>query len=207
MCFVNDSPWNGQGIGEHCLSGIDRMIYQHSVYSNNVFISLSQGCDFWYQVSHCTLLATFRGNGNDFSDVFLPKDARIIMTTSLWNSNILLFCFCIVWKKVPCICHWSVYRPFKERPPPFLWLNTNSICAHKLIEQINTNHLLVAVLKRFWHWYMNPFLGWLWPPLSCADWITGNIVGSTSHSFVIQPRHYQIFTIGRKIIGSSGFLC
>ena len=110
-------------------------------------------------------------------------------------------------KKVPCIFHWIVYSPCKESPPSFLWPNANSICGHKLIKQINTTHLLVAILIRFWHWYINTFLGWPWPPLSCADRIAGNIVGGTSKKLVNQPRHYQILTIGSKIKGSSSFLC
>ena len=100
---------------------------------------------------------------------------------------------------VPYICHSSVYRPFKERSPLFLWPNAESKCGH--------THLLLVVVKRLRHWYISSFLGWLWPPFSCADRITGNIVGGTSNNFVIQLRHYQIFTIGSKIIGSSGFLC
>ena len=32
-------------------------------------------------VSRFTLLGTFRGNASDLADLFLPKDARIVMTT------------------------------------------------------------------------------------------------------------------------------
>ena len=33
-----------------------------------------------------TFLATICGHASDFAGLFLPKDARIVMTTSLWNS-------------------------------------------------------------------------------------------------------------------------
>ena len=52
-----------------------------------------------------------------------------------------------------------------------------------MIKQINNINLLILVLKRFEHWYINSFLGWLWTPMSCADRITGNIVGCTSNKF------------------------
>ena len=127
----------------------------------------------WFLVSSFSLLETFRGNATDFASLFLSEDARIVMTISLWNSDIPIFLLYSA-KKVPCICHWRVCRPSKERPPPFFWLNTNSVCGHKFIEQINTTHLLVAVLRRFQHWYINSFLDSLWPPLSRAIRITGN---------------------------------
>ena len=154
----------------------------------------------WFLVSGFTLFATFRGNASDFVGLFLQKNARIVMATSLWNPNIPFLLLLYSAKKVPCICHWNVYCPCKERQTPFLWPNANSICGHKLIEQINTTHLLDVILKRFWDWCINSFFGWLWPPLSCADSIAGNIVGGTSNNFVIQPRHYQLFTIGSKRI-------
>ena len=53
----------------------------------------------WFLVSSFTFLATFRGNTSDFAGLFLPKDVRIAMTTSLWNFNIPIFCFCTVWKR------------------------------------------------------------------------------------------------------------
>ena len=53
MCFKNDSLWNSQGVRQHWISSIDRLIYHHSVYSDNILMCLSQGCDFWYQASHC----------------------------------------------------------------------------------------------------------------------------------------------------------
>ena len=53
----------------------------------------------WFLISSFILLPTFRGNANDFTGLFLPVDARIVMTTSLWNSNIPIFCFCTVRKK------------------------------------------------------------------------------------------------------------
>ena len=153
---MNDSPWNSQGVGQYCISGIDRLIYHRSLYSNNIFICLSQGCDFWYQASHCllhfvetpvTLQAYF------FQE--LPELSWQPFFGTLTYHFLLLYSA----KKFPCICHWSVCRPCKERPPPFLWPNPNSICGHKLIEQINTTHLLVAVLKLFRHWCIHPFLG------------------------------------------------
>ena len=39
------------------------------------------------------------GNASDFAGLFLLKDSRIVITTSLWNSNILFFCFCTVRKR------------------------------------------------------------------------------------------------------------
>ena len=157
----------------------------------------------WYLVSSFTLYATFYGNSFDFSDFFLPKDTRIVMTTSPWNSNISIFCFCTVKKRF----HAFFIKVFTAKSHSYFFdLCVDSICGHKLIEQIHTNHLLVAVLKRFWHWKINSFLGWLWPPLSCAEKIAGNIVGGATNNFVIQPRHCQNFTIGIKIIKSSGFL-
>ena len=53
----------------------------------------------WFLVSSFTLLATFRGNASDFAGLFLLKDSKIVITTSLWNSNILFFCFCTVRKR------------------------------------------------------------------------------------------------------------
>ena len=50
---MNDNPWNSQGVGQDCISGIDRLIFLHNVYRDNTLICLSQGCDFWYQASHC----------------------------------------------------------------------------------------------------------------------------------------------------------
>ena len=128
------------------------------------------------------------------------------MRTSLWIFNIP-FLASVQCEKGSMHFPLNRYSPCKESPPSFLWPNANSICGHKLIKQINTTHLLVAILIRFWHWYINTFLGWPWPPLSCADRIAGNIVGGTSKKLVNQPRHYQIFTIGSKIKGSSSFLC
>ena len=135
-------------------------------------------------------------------DLVFPKNGIIVMTTSLWNSNIPILCFCTMQKSFH-----AFYCPYKERPPPSCWPNANSICWHKLIEQISITHLFVLVLKRFQNWYINSFLGWLWPLLICADRITADIVGGTSNNCVIQPRHYQIFTFGSKIVGSSRFLC
>ena len=51
----------------------------------------------WFLVSSFTWLATF--DGNAFAGLFLPKDARIVMKNSLWNSNIPIFCFCTVRKR------------------------------------------------------------------------------------------------------------
>ena len=51
--FMNDSPLSNQGVGQHCISGIYRLIYQHRVYSDNNLMCFSQGCDCWYQASHC----------------------------------------------------------------------------------------------------------------------------------------------------------
>ena len=45
LCFMNDSPWNSQGV--------DRLIYHQSVYAHDILMCLSKVCDFWYQVSHC----------------------------------------------------------------------------------------------------------------------------------------------------------
>ena len=50
---MNDSPWKSQSVGQHCISGIDILIYHHSVYSDNILMCLSKECDFWYQASHC----------------------------------------------------------------------------------------------------------------------------------------------------------
>ena len=65
------------------ISGIDRLIYHHSVYSDNILMCLSQGCDFWYQASYC-----------------LQNFVEMPVTTSLWNSNIPIFCFCTVRKRL-----------------------------------------------------------------------------------------------------------
>ena len=45
----------------------------------------------WFLVSSFTLHA--------FAGLFLPKDARIVMANSQWNSNIPIFCFCTVRKR------------------------------------------------------------------------------------------------------------
>ena len=45
-----------------------------------------------------TLLATFRGNSSNFAGLFIPKDTRFVMTTSLSNTNIPISCFCTVQK-------------------------------------------------------------------------------------------------------------
>ena len=171
MCFINHSTWHSQGVGQHCLSGKDRLIYQHSAFSNNILMSLSQVCAFWYQASHCL---------KHFGEMLLTLQAYFFqkMPELSWQSlfGLLTYLFFLLYsaKKVPCICHWRVYRPSKERPPSFVWLNANSVCGHEFIKQINTTHLLVVVLRKFQHWYINSFLDSLWPPLSCAIRITGN---------------------------------
>ena len=48
---MNDRPWNGQDVGQLCISGIDRLIY--NIYSDNILMCLSQKGDFWCKVSHC----------------------------------------------------------------------------------------------------------------------------------------------------------
>ena len=50
---MNGSPWNSQGVGQHCISCKNRLIYHHSVYSDKKRFCFSQGCDFWYEASHC----------------------------------------------------------------------------------------------------------------------------------------------------------
>ena len=50
---MNDSLSNSQGVGQDYIFGIDRLIYHHSVYSDNILMRLLKGCDFWYQASHC----------------------------------------------------------------------------------------------------------------------------------------------------------
>ena len=200
---MNYSPWKSQSVGQHCISGIDILIYHHSVYSDNILMCLSKECDFWYQASHC--LQHFMETPVALQAYFFQKMPELswqpllgILTYQLLTS--------VQWGKG--YVHLSLkHLPPTQRPSPFLWPNANSICGHKLIKQINTTHLLVEALKRFQHWYINSFLGWFWPSLSCADRITSNIVGGTSNNFVIQSRNYQIFAIGSKIIGSSGFLC
>ena len=171
LCFMNDSLWNSQGVGQHCISYIDRLIYHHSVYSNNILMCLSQGCEFWYQASHCLqhfveMLVTVQA-------YFLQKMPELSWQL-LFGTVTYKFFASIQCKKVPYVFHWSVNRSCKERPPPFLWPNANSTCEHKLIEQTNTTHLLVVVLKRIRNWYINSFLDWLWPPFSCANKIIGN---------------------------------
>ena len=99
----------------------------------------------WFLVSSFILLATFPGNASDFAGLSDSKIARIVMVTSVWNSNIPIFCFCTVGKR------FHVYGPCKERPPPLLWSNANSVCGHKLIEQISLTYFLVAGLKGFWN--------------------------------------------------------
>ena len=67
-----------------------------------------------------------------------------------------------------------------------------------------TNELVID-LRGFWHGYINFFLGWHGPTLSCADRIVCNIVGGLSHKFVMEPGHNQA-TINSKIIRSSTVL-
>ena len=180
---MNDSLWKSQGVERHCISGIDRLIYQHSVYSDNILMCLSQECDFWYQASH--YLQHFAETPVTLQPYYFQKMPEFSWQPLFGTLTYQLFA------SVQCekgSIHLPFYHPCKERPPPFLWPNSNCIYGHKLIEHINTTHLLVVLLKRFRRWYISSFLGWLWPPLSCADRITGNIVGS-------------------KIIGSFGFLC
>ena len=62
---MNDSPWNSQEVGQHYISGIDKLIYYHSFYSGNILMCLSRECGFWYQASHCLqqfveMLVTFQ---------------------------------------------------------------------------------------------------------------------------------------------------
>ena len=162
MCFTKDSSWNGQGVRQNCISGIDRLIYQHIVYSDNIW------CAF-HKVVVLVLSFTL------FATLFL---SRLISSKRCQNchNNLSYQLFASVQcVKVPCIFHWSVYHPCKGRVLPFLWPNANSICGHKLIEQIKPPFFFFfLVLERFQHWYINLFLGWLWPPLHCADRITGN---------------------------------
>ena len=201
---MNGSLWNSQGVGQHCISCKNRLIYHHSVYSDNILLCFSQGCDFWYEASHC--LQHIVETPVTLQDYFFQK-MPVLSWQTLFGTLTCQFLLLYSAKKVPCIYHGSVYHSCKESPPPFLWPNVNSLHGHKLIKQINTTHLLVAVLKRFRHWYTISFLGWLWSTLSFADRITGNIIGGTSNNYVIQRSFYQIFTIGNKITGSSRFLC
>ena len=115
---MNDSPWNSQGVGQYYISGIDRLIYHHSVYSDNILMCLSQGWDFRYQASHCW-------------QHFVKTPVTLQAYSIFLNSNIPIFCSCV--EKVLCICNWSVYCPSKKRPPPFHSPNANSLCGHKLI--------------------------------------------------------------------------
>ena len=49
---MNDNPWNNQGVGQHCISGIYRLVYHHSVYSDHNSMCFSQERDCWYQALH-----------------------------------------------------------------------------------------------------------------------------------------------------------
>ena len=199
-----DSPWNSQRVGQHCIPDIVRLIYHHIVYSGNILMWLSERCDCWYQSSHC--LQHFVETTVTLQAYFFQKMPELswkpFFGTSTYQSLLL-----------PSAGKGSTHLPLKhlrlmqKRAPPFLWPNVNSISGHKLIDKINTTHLLVAVLRRFQLWHINSFLGLFWPLLSCADRIRGYIVGGTSNNFVIQPRPYQTFTNDSKIIRSSGFLC
>ena len=202
---MNDSHWNSQGVRQHCISGIYRLINHHSVYSDNILMCLSQGWDFWYQASHC--LQHFVETPVTLQAYFFQKMPELSWQPLSGTRTYQFFASVQCEKGSMHLSLKRLYHPCKERLPPFLWPNANSVWEHKLIEQIDTTHLLVVILKRLWHWYINSFLGWLWLPLSCVDRTTGNIVGGTSSNFVIQSRHNQICTIDIKIIRSSGFLC
>ena len=196
---MNDSSWKSQGVGQHCIAGIDRLIYHHNVYRDNIVMCLSQRYDSWYQASHC--LQHFVETPVTFQAYFFQKMPKLSWQPLFGTLTYQFF--------APVQCQkGSMHLPLKRlppiprRPPAFLWPNANATCGHKLIEQINTIHWLVAALKIFLHWHINLFLGWHWPQLSFSDRITGNIVGGTSNNFNIEPRHYQIFAIDSKIVGS-----
>ena len=180
---MNNSPWNSQGVEQDGISGIDRLIYHHSVYSDNILRCLSRGCDFWYQASHC--LQHFVETPVTLQACFFQKKPELSWQPLLGTLTYKFFAS-LQCEKGSLICYWSVYYQCKGSLPLFLWHNVSFICEHKLIQQTNTTHLLVVVLKRIWRWYANLFLGWLWPPLSCSDRITGKIVDGTSSNFVIQ---------------------
>ena len=76
---------------------IIRVIYQHSVYSDNILMCLSKRCDFWYQASHW--LQHFLETTVTLLVYFFQKYAKIVVTNSFWNSKIPIFCFCTVRKR------------------------------------------------------------------------------------------------------------
>ena len=75
ISFVNDSPWNSQGVGQHCISGIERLTYHHSGYRPTKldvpFTSM------WFLVSSFTLLATFPETPVTFQAYFFQKNSEL----------------------------------------------------------------------------------------------------------------------------------
>ena len=160
-----------------------------------IFWCASQGYDLWCQASHC--LQHFVETPVTLLAYFFQKLPELLWHPLFGALTYHFSCFCTVRKKFHPFAIEAFTAHAKEGQHHFFDL---------MIEQINTTHLLVVILKRFRDWYINWFFGWLSPPFSCADSIAGNIVGGTSNNFGIQPRHYQLFMISRNIIGSSGFL-
>ena len=146
MRFISNGLWNNQGTGKLCICGIDRLIYHHSVYSNNILMCLLQGCYFWYQSSHC--LQHFVETPVTLQVYFFQKIPELSWQTLL--GTLTYKCFA----SVQCE-KGSMHLPLKRLPPmqrktiTILWLTANSILGHKLIEKINTIHFLVVALKRF----------------------------------------------------------
>ena len=124
-------------VGQHCISSIDGLIYHHSVYSVNILMCISQGYDSWYQASHCLETPEEHQRLCRLISSKKYRKCHENLSLELYYTNFLLLYSA---KKVSCISHWSVYRPCKERPPPFILPNANSICGQKFIEQINTTH-------------------------------------------------------------------
>ena len=129
---MNDNPWNSQGVGQDCISGIDRLIFLHNVYRDNTLICLSQGCDFWYQASHClkhfvellvTLPAYFFQKMPELS--WQPVFRTL---TYQFFPSVLFLVFVI-----------EVFTVHAKKGH-FFSHNANSIYGHKLIEHVNTTH-------------------------------------------------------------------
>ena len=114
------------------------------VYSDNILMCLSQGCDYCYQALLC--LQHFVKTALTLQDYFFQKMQELLWQP-LFRTLTCQFFASVKCKKVPCICHWSVYTSCKERLSPFLWPNANSVCQHKLIEQITPPIFLLQSSK------------------------------------------------------------
>ena len=109
---MNDSPWNSQDVVQHCISGIDRLIYHHSVCSDNILMYLSQRCDFCYQALHCWQY--FVETSVTLQAYFLQKMLELSWQVLFGTLTYQFFCICTVRKRFHTFANEAFTAHWKE---------------------------------------------------------------------------------------------